>query len=264
MRTSEKMKAFFRMNKSSEFNTTSNKKVHCVCCNNDFDAFLPFGLIKRTNALCPNCGSLERHRLHWHYMENRTILFSENREKLKLLHVAPELIFYNKFMGNSQIEYLPCDKFEKGYENVYPSNTVNVDITDIQFDDNEFDVIYCSHVLEHVIDDKKAMNELYRVLKPNGWAMLQVPIDNNRECTFEDFSIVVPQEREKYFGQKDHVRIYGKDYKKRLEDSGFTVRVENYIQNFTEEEVFKNGFMMGEEIYICTKNLNNIINLLSI
>jgi SAM-dependent methyltransferase len=224
--------------------------VYCCCCEKSFITFLPFGLIKRANALCPNCGSLERHRLHWHYMNYKTNLLS-NIQRLKLLHIAPEIIFFNKFSMNKSIEYVPCDKFEQGY--FYPSGTLNVDITNIQFADNEFDVIYCSHVLEHVPDDIKAMKEFFRVLKPGGWAMLQVPLDINRISTYEDFSIVNPREREIAFGQKDHVRIYGKDYKYRLEQAGFRVQVENYINTFTENEIFKYGFMKNEDIYICYK-----------
>ncbi|MEO7522921.1 MAG: class I SAM-dependent methyltransferase [Ferruginibacter sp.] len=231
----------------------AGENVHCVCCDKSFITFLPFGVVKRANALCPNCASLERHRLHWHYMKNRTTLFSNNTKRLKLLHVAPEAIFYNKFMNSSQVDYVPCDKFEDGYESSYPAGTINIDITDINFKDNEFDVVYCSHVLEHVIEDKKAMQEILRVLKPGGWALLQVPLDTSLDKTFEDFSIIDPQEKEKAFGQKDHVRIYGNDYKDRLTAAGFSVKVDNYLQNFPDSEIFKNGFMKGEDIYICSK-----------
>jgi SAM-dependent methyltransferase len=249
----KKIKRMVRPAKSNVLNL-SNKKVYCVCCDHSFDSFLPFGLIKRNNALCPNCGSLERHRLHWSYMKTETNLFSGNGKKLKLLHVAPEVIFYNKFMSNNQIEYFPCAKLDEGYGDTYPSKTLNVDITNTDFADNEFDVIYCSHVLEHVIHDKKAIQELFRVLKPTGWAMLQVPLDSNRLHTYEDFSIIDSYEREKAFGQKDHVRIYGRDYKNRLEDAGFKVKVDDYIKTFTEEEIRRNSFMQGEEIYFCTKS----------
>lgn len=232
----------------------SGDNVHCVCCNKSFITFLPYGVVRRANALCPNCGSLERHRLHWHYMKNKTTLFSGNTKRWKLLHVAPEAIFYNKFIASDHIDYVPCDKFEEGYENSYPPKTINIDITDIHIEDNTFDVIYCSHVLEHVIEEKKAMQELLRVLKPAGWAMLQVPLDSTRDNTYEDSSITDPVEREKAFGQKDHVRVYGNDYKDRLSAAGFKVKVEKYLQNFSEDEIFKNGFMKGEDIYICTKN----------
>jgi len=248
----DKIKEAFRFHSDS-----IDKSCFCICCNNYFKTFLPFGIVKRENALCPVCDSLERHRLHWHYINNKTILFKENGKNLKLLHVAPEIIFYNKFMSNNRINYFPCDKFEKGYENAYPPNTINVDITSIQFADNEFDAIYCSHVLEHVTDDKKALKELFRVLKPGGFAIIQVPLDKSRQSTFEDFRITDPQEREKAFGQKDHVRVYGRDYHERLQAAGFVVKIEDYLGNFTEEEIFRNGFMKGEDIYFCKKQNAN-------
>jgi predicted SAM-dependent methyltransferase len=251
MRIFEKIKNYFHGINDQNLSTTET--MYCICCNSNFGTFLPFGIIRRENALCPVCGSLERHRLHWHYMKSNTNLFSSEGKKLKLLHVAPETIFYNQFITNNRIDYFPCDKFEKGYENAYSSETLNVDITNIQFEDNTFDVIYCSHVLEHVIDDKKAMKELFRILKPGGWALLQVPLDNKRDKTYEDYHIITPEEREKAFGQKDHVRIYGKDYKEKLEHAGFQVKVDNYLKKFTEEEIIRNGFMEGEEIYFCFK-----------
>ncbi|MGN6343313.1 MAG: methyltransferase domain-containing protein [Ginsengibacter sp.] len=187
-------------------------------------------------------------------MKNKTTLFSASTKRLKLLHVAPEAIFYNKFITTEQIDYVSCDKFEKGYENSYPPKTINVDITDIHFEANTFDVIYCSHVLEHVVEDKKAMREFRRILKPGRWAMLQVPLNRSRDKTYEDYSIIDPLEREKAFGQRDHVRIYGNDYKDRLMAAGFSVKVDSYLDNFTEEQIFQNGFMKGEDIYICTKS----------
>lgn len=226
--------------------------VHCVCCGGRFLTFLPYGLIKRANAKCPNCGSLERHRLIWHYLINRTDLLQSDNV-LRLLHVAPEKVFYNKFAENSKIGYVPCAKFGEGYRDVYPEKTIDVDITDIKFADNSFDVIFCSHVLEHVPEDIKAMKEFYRVLKPGGWAILQVPLDKNRHKTYEDFSIVDSKERERAFGQHDHVRIYGTDYMERLILAGFAVNKTSYTDEFTPNEIFQNGFLNGEEIFMCTK-----------
>lgn len=226
--------------------------VHCVCCAGSFITFLPYGLIKRANALCPGCGSLERHRLHWHFIVNRANLLTD-RGKLKLLHIAPEDVFYKKFKDNPNIEYIPAAKFGEGYLDEYPEHTINMDITDIQLADETFDVIYCSHVLEHVPDDMAAMKELFRVLKPGGWAMLQVPLDTNRQHTYEDFSIIDPSEREKAFGQYDHVRVYGLDYGSRLKSAGFNVRQINYTEEFTSNERFYNGFLACEDIFICTK-----------
>jgi SAM-dependent methyltransferase len=230
----------------------AGNNVECVCCSGTFITFLPSGLIKRANALCPNCQALERHRLHWHYMIHNTNLKNLN-SKVRLLHVSPEKVFYDKFIENPLIDYFPVAKFGEGYEDAYPPKTSNLDLTDINFPDNSFDIIYCSHVLEHIPADLKAMTELYRVLKPGGWALLQVPVDRNRDTTFEDDSITDPDEREKYFGQKDHVRVYGKDYKQRLVHAGFTVREENYTAKFTENEIFRFGFMKDEHIYYCSK-----------
>ena len=226
--------------------------VHCNCCDGRFITFLPFGLIKRANASCPNCGSLERHRLHWHFMVNRTNLLN-SKKVLRILHVAPEAVFYNKFNDNPLFDYVPCAKFGAGYTDEYPAKTIDVDITDIRFEENSFDVIYCSHVLEHVTDDLKAMKEFYKVLKPGGWAMLQVPLDKSRLKTYEDFSITDPKERERAFGQYDHVRVYGMDYIERLKLAGFEVNQINYTSEFTGNEIFSNGFQKGEDIFICSK-----------
>jgi len=128
---------------------------------------------------------------------------------------------------------------------------VKEDITNISFKDNSFDIIFCSHVLEHIEEDRKAMKELYRVLKPKGFAILQVPI-KNIENTFEDFSVKDPKEREKVFGQNDHVRIYGKDYKDRLIESGFNVKVDRFVDHLGEG-IIKKFALPTESIYFCTK-----------
>lgn len=224
--------------------------VFCPCCNTGYLTFLPSGIKLRLNASCPGCHSLERHRLMWLYFDKKLNLFNRT---LKILHVAPEKIFFKKFNSSSNIEYVPGAKLEEGFPDEYPPGTINIDITELSFPDNTFDMIYCSHVLEHIPDDQKAMRELFRVLKDDSFAILQVPIDRNTAHTYEDFSIIDPAEREKAFGQKDHVRIYGKDYKDRLENAGFTVNVDNYITNFSEEECIRYGLMIEEDIYYCTK-----------
>lgn len=128
-----------------------------------------------------------------------------------------------------------------------------IDITDINFGNDYFDFIICNHVLEHIRDDKKAMSELFRVLKPGGEAILQVPISKHNKKTFEDFSIILPEEREKYFGQKDHVRIYGKDYKKRLESVGFKVDLCDIKMFLSIKEIKKCGLNEEEILYLCRK-----------
>ena len=226
--------------------------VHCFCCNNDFVTFLPGGTSqKRPNALCPVCSSLERHRLIWRYLTTKTDLFKKNT---RLLHVAPERLFYKVFSNYQNIDYVPCAKFGIGYTDQYPPGTQNIDLTDISFSDNSFDVIICSHVLEHIPDDYQAMGELFRVLKRGGWAILQVPLDSSRETTYEDDSIIAPEKREEAFGQYDHVRVYGNDYGERLRKAGFQVKQDKFAYEFSPAEQFKYG-LISEDIYFCSKPL---------
>jgi len=125
-----------------------------------------------------------------------------------------------------------------------------IDVTNIQFHDNYFDFIICNHLLEHIQDDRKAMRELFRVLRPKGFAILQVPISKYNKETFEDFSITSPEERKKYFGQKDHVRIYGKDYKERLESVGFKVNLYDIKNDLSIKDIKKYGLNEEEILYI--------------
>src|SRR5579863_2750569 len=187
----------------------------CPICGNHLRRFLPAGLdfpvLKEKevvgggyypNILCPVCGSFDRMRLLYLYLLHKTDLF---QKRYKILHVAPERIVAERLRLVSGADYMTGDLHG---DNV----TGDVDITDIRFPDNTFDVIICNHVLEHVIDDKRAMREIYRTLKPGGWAILQVPISLTLETTYEDFSIVTEAGRERAFGQSDHVRLYGRDY----------------------------------------------------
>jgi len=203
---------------------------------------LPFGVINpHLNAQCPRCLSLERHRLIWLYLKNKTNLFTD---QLRVLHFAPERVFNKIFRKMKNIDYVSADLSSK-------IAMKKMDITDIQESDNAYDVILCSHVLEHIVDDHKAMSELYRVLKPGGWAILQVPILCER--TFEDASVVLPKDRERLFGQHDHVRKYGKDYRDRLEASGFKVKVDAYVKSLGEKKIEKYGLRRNQDIYFCTK-----------
>lgn len=223
--------------------------VQCPCCNKSFVTFLPAGLVKRSNAKCPNCNSLERHRIVWLFLKNKTDFFTK---KSKVLNVAPERLFYKKFSELSNIEYVPVDKYPELYG--YGNQTIRMDITDITFANDMFDVIICNHVLEHVPDDFKAMQEMYRVLKPGGFAILNSPVDAKREKTFEDPTINDPQKQLELFGQPDHVRVYGTDYTQRLINAGFKVDVIDYSATFSHNERFKFGMKDGEEIYFCTKD----------
>jgi SAM-dependent methyltransferase len=225
--------------------------VYCVVCEKSFKRFSPFGRGKRRTAQCPYCDSLERHRLFWKYLNEKTNF--KNWNNISLLHFAPERIFYERFAAIRNINYVPCDLLPERYKFKNGPATQKIDITSIPFQDNSFDVIICSHVLEHVPDDHLAMTELRRVMKPDGWGIFQVPIDYNRKETYEDFSITSAEGRLKAFGQSDHVRWYGADYKDRLANAGFHVKQDDYVKNFTREEMAKYGFSPQELIYYVTR-----------
>jgi ubiquinone/menaquinone biosynthesis C-methylase UbiE len=162
-----------------------------------------------------------------------------------MLHFAPEYFFQKYFRKFKNIEYYDAD---------LSASTANykVDITNIPFKPEYFDCILCVHVLEHIPDDRLAMRELYRVLKPGGWAILQSPLDTNRQTTFEDPSVTTPEERLKVFGDFDHKRIYGLDYKDRLQEAGFEVTVDPYVSDLPDELITKYG-LRRENIYFCRK-----------
>ena len=222
--------------------------VHCPCCDASYITFLPAGIVKRANAACPNCGSLERHRLLWLYLKKQGDLFTKH---LKLLHPAPEKLYYKIFSSLGNIAYYPTDLNPEGYG--YGKKTLKMDITNITFDDNFFDAIICNHVLEHVPDDNKAMREMYRVLKPGCWAIINVPLDMSRDATFEDATINDAKKQLEVFGQPDHVRIYGRDYISRLQQAGFEVDVIDFAKKFDEAERFRYGLKSSELIFLCRK-----------
>lgn len=249
----ESMLNWYRSYKKKKFlQSVQGDNVVCSICNSKFKEFGTFGLVPRKNARCHICGSLERHRLLWKYFIEKTDLFNKE-DKIRLLHFAPEKVFYDIFSKNQNIEYYPCDLSPENYRYNGNVKVKKADITDIPFEENYFDVIICSHVLEHIPDDLLAMSELLRVLKKEGWSILQVPIDYNKETTYEDFSITTPEDREKAFGQNDHVRWYGRDYKDRLKKAGFVVNEDDFIKSFSSDELFRYGLMESELIYYCKK-----------
>ena len=213
--------------------------VYCPCCNTNFRKFYPSGDFGE----CPKCGSGSRHRLLFLYLKNRTNFFNT---KLKVLHFAPEHCFYKIFKNLPNISYLSADLNS-------PRAMEVIDMTNINYPNNYFDVILSSHVLEHIQDDKKAMSELFRILKLGGWSIHQVPIDYTRDKTFEDPNIKTDREREIIYGHHDHKRIYGKDYINRLEDIGFIVHVDLYANEFSIEEAQKFGIDRNSKIYYCIK-----------
>ena len=157
------------------------------------------------------------------------------------MHFAPEQAFYKRFRKLPNVDYITTDLDS-------PLADVQADICNLPFKDNEFDVILCNHVLEHILDDTKAMQELYRILKPNGWGVFQIPQDLNREKTFEDHTIIDRHERAKIFGQYDHVRVYGRDYFDKLRTIGFKVDEVDYTSKLSEEDILKYCLAKGEVI----------------
>ena len=222
--------------------------VHCPLCRHDFTFFIPISGSEDAIGLCPNCASHGRHRLIWPYLQQQTQLFTKPH---KLLHVSPEYCFYERLRNCPTITYLAGDKFEEGHS--YPSDTVAIDLTSLHFSNDYFDALLCLHVLEHIPAEQQALREMNRVMKPGGWAIIQVPMDHSRATTFEDDAITDPQEREKIFGQWDHVRVYGNDYQQRLEKAGFKVKREDYRKLFSPEQIERYG-MVKEDIYLCLKN----------
>lgn len=213
----------------------------CPICNAEVDAFLSFGSNPRPNALCPQCGSLERHRLLWLYLNNKTNFFK--REHI-VLDIAPIKLFSDIWSNFFQDNYISIDLSS-------PLAKIRMDITDLKFSDNYFDWIICYHVFEHIPDDRKAMQELLRALKPGGKAILQVPIFSG--ATYEDPSIIAPEEREKAFGQSDHVRRYGDDYADRLRSVGFDVKVDPYVKELESNIVQLYGLSNWEDIFLVQK-----------
>lgn len=199
----------------------------------------------KRNGVCYKCSSSDRERLIYTYLKYKIKVFSKSK-KFKILHIAPESNISKGLFDFGFDEYVCGDLFTKGYS--YPEHVTNMNILNIPYEDNYFDLIICNHVLEHVLNDFDAMKELFRVLKNNGMAILQVPISKNSEKTFEDYSITEPEQREIVFGQFDHVRLYGQDYTKRLESVGFQTERVNISKEFP-----KYGLVEDEDIFIGKK-----------
>ena len=209
--------------------------------------FLPYGYegrAKRKNVLCPGTLSLERHRLLWLFLKRHSNFFTSN---LNVLHIAPEQCFYKRFKAMPNLTYTTAD--------------YNSPIADLHFDlhkaplpDNSYDVIFCNHVLEHVENDMQCIRELFRMMKCGGWGVFQVPLDTSRENTFEDDRITSPEERAIHFWQKDHVRLYGRDFPLRLKAAGFNVIAYNICEELGPEAVERYRLPKGEIIYLCCKD----------
>lgn len=221
-------------------------KVECPVCEHHFSKFLSYGseVAHREGVLCPYDLTLERHRLMWLYMRDHSNFFTA--DKLKVLHIAPEQCFHKRFKQQSNLEYLTGDL-------VSPIADMHFDLHSIPLEDNRFDIVFCNHVLEHVEDADQCMRELHRVMAPGGWGIMQVPQDFSRDTTYEDPSIITPEDREKHYWQKDHVRLFGKDYPDRLRNAGFNVQEFKKEDYYGQDLIERYRLSKSEILYIVSK-----------
>jgi predicted SAM-dependent methyltransferase len=218
-------------------------RFRCPCCGGTFRVFLPYGVRRRENAQCPGCFCLERHRLLWLYLRQRTPFFTG---RLRVLDVAPVPFLQRRWRRLRALDYLSVDLES-------PAAMVHMDTTRLALPDEQVDAILCYHVLEHVRDDRQALRELFRVLRPGGWAILQARVDHGRSTTYEDPAVTSPEECERVFGQRDHVRIYGEDYVERLRQAGFEVKVDRFVDELGPAAIRRYSLRTDESIYFCTK-----------
>ncbi|NVM18593.1 MAG: class I SAM-dependent methyltransferase [Candidatus Lokiarchaeota archaeon] len=226
------------------------KNYYCLSCGKFLRKFAPFGKIKRDNAECPFCYSLERHRFLLLFLKRKTNLFSGN---LKVLDFGPEYYLEIIFKSMSNLEYFSADINPK-------IGMFQMDITDIKFDRNTFDFILCIGVLEHVIDDKKALKELFRVLKPGGYAIILVPINYNLNETIEYSKEEFQKNGAKYHMYDFHVRDYGLDFEMRLKKAGFNTERITYGLEIQREKRIRYGLIEDEEFYFSQKPIENSSN----
>ena len=236
----------------------------CPFCRGHFRKFLPCGhkhsVLKdldvvgagyRLGCFCPRCRSRDRDRLLYLYLTNETGVFDDN---VSLLHVAPERVLSKEFIKRRNIDYLTANLDPNARNPGMAEVMVKMDVTDIQYPEHSFDAIVCCMVLEHVPDDRKAISEFYRTLKPGGWAVLQVPVSLALDTTVEDPTIKTREGREEAFGQADHVRLYAKDYKDRLEEAGFWVEKFEWAESPERYGGSANKYGLNEdEVVYCAR-----------
>jgi hypothetical protein len=215
--------------------------VVCPICSHSFSRFRDDW--NRPNAICWRCGSHERHRLLWLYLERHPQLLAGAGS---LLHFAPEWCLEQRLRRVPGLRYVTADLDPAKGE-------LELDITGLALADGSFGAILCSHVLEHVDDDRAAMRELFRVLEPGGWAIVMVPLDVARETTYEDASMITPADRERVFGQWDHVRMYAPDIVDRLGEAGFDVAREQFVRTLGAELAARYGCVALDEIFLCRR-----------
>lgn len=240
----------------------AGNRYSCPVCGHSFRKMLPggfdlpvikekhiIGAGRRDNDICPRCQSTDRDRLIYTFLKLKTDFF---KQPYIVLHIAPEPSLYAVFRKAKNLNYHPATKYAEGL--YYSSKVETADLLDLHFEEATFDWVICNHVLEHIPNDRKAMLEIFRVLKPGGKAILQVPYSPLLKETFEDEHIKSETEREKYFGQFDHVRIYGRDYPDRLSKAGFIVHQIKQDESFAPRQLLEKYAVNPEEIiFLCEK-----------
>ena len=225
------------------------KGKQCPLCGCQRRKFLPYGYVtSRENALCPNCLSLERHRLLWLWLLRESDIGRGAMALPKMLHIAPEVALMRKFKkmyANNAERYVTADLES-------PLADIHFDVQQIPLEDESFDCVICNHIMEHVEDDRKALKELYRIMRRGGWGVILSPVELEREKTFEDDTITDRAERTRIFGQYDHRRIYGRDYAERLREAGFEVYDIDYKNELSkaEQELYA---LPADHLYIVCK-----------
>ena len=225
------------------------KGKECPLCGCQRRKFIPYGYVKpRENALCPNCLSLERHRLLWLWLLRESDIGRGAMALPRLLHIAPEVALMRKFRkmyAREKERYVTADLES-------PLADMHFDVQEIPIEDGAFDCVICNHIMEHVEDDRKALKEIFRILRRGGWGVILSPVELEREKTFEDDTITDREERTRIFGQYDHRRIYGRDYTERLQEAGFEVYDIPYKEAFTAAEQQRYA-LCDDHLYIVRK-----------
>ncbi len=222
----------------------AGRRFHCPVCDSRVGAFLPFGLPPRPHAMCPVCESLERHRLYWLYYQRCTDLFAGSSRR-RFLHFAPEMGLARRLRQVRSLQHITLDF-------VSPFVGIRADLCNLPLAHECAQIVHCSHVLEHVADDRAAMAELFRIMQPGSWGLIQVPVWS-ADATFEDPSIVTPADRERAYGQNDHVRLYGPDVIERLRGAGLQVNVIPASQFLSPDESLRFSIDPSEEIFHCER-----------
>lgn len=214
--------------------------VRCPVCDRGFDVFKDDR--NRGNALCWRCGSHERHRAQWLLLQSRPELLDDAGS---LLHFSPEWCLRRRLRARTDLRYVTTDLDDT------QDVDLRLDITAIDLPDGAFDAVICSHVLEHIPDDRAAMMELARITAPGGWCLVMVPLALDRAETYEDPTITAPAARERAFLQHDHVRLYAPDIAERLRGVGFEVDVVDLHARLGSDEAARHGLLASDLVFLC-------------